>query len=103
MPTSLTVNFRCQNKNLATIPATGETPATDGVSINLQEAALPGLVPRASFQVTLPIASDTFIMGGYYTATVIDGAAPGGTSIPCPDPAAQAAPTTTAPTKLPAK
>jgi len=90
MPTSLTISFRCQNKNLASIPATGETPAMDGVSINLQEAAAAGLVPRASFQVTLPIASDTFVMGGYYTATVVDGAAPGGTSsIPCPDPAPQ--------------
>ena len=93
MATSLTINFRCQNKNLATIPATGETPATDGVSVNLQEVAALGIQPRSSLSVTLPIASDTFVMGNYYTATVVDGAVPGGTStIPCPDPAKAQAP-----------
>jgi hypothetical protein len=88
MATSLTLNFRCSTKNLTSIPATGETPASDAVNVNLQEVTLaPGFPPRSTLSVTLAMAADTFIMGGYYTVTVIDGVAPGGTSIPCPDPA----------------
>ena len=88
MATSLTLSFRCSTKNLTSIPATGETPAADAVNVNLQEVTLaPGFPPRSTLSVTLPMASDTFIMGGYYTVTVIDGVAPGGTSVPCPDPA----------------
>jgi len=102
MATSLTISFRCQNKNLASIPATGEAPATDAVSINLQEvSAAPGFSPRASFSVTLPIASDTFVMGGYYTATVVDGAAPSGAAAMSAEPAPAAA--ATVQTKIPAK
>lgn len=82
MPTSLTLSFRCSTKNLTSIPATGETPASDAVNVNLQEVTLaPGFPPRSTLSVTLAMAADTFIMGGYYTVTVVDGAAPGGASM----------------------
>jgi len=94
MPTSLALTLRCQNKSLSpggTPPIGSATP--DGVSVQLQLMAPTGAATQASCQITVPIASDTFIMGGYYAITVADGVVPGGTSVPCPDPA----PTTAAP------
>lgn len=90
MPTSLTLTLRCQNKSLSpSIPVTG-TPSAEGVNVQLQLMSAGAVATAASVQITVPMVSDTFVMGGYYAVAVTDGVAPGGTSV-CPDPVPQAA------------
>lgn len=94
MPTSLSLTLRCQNKSVSpSLPSIG-TPTPEGVNVQLQLMTAAAGASQASVQITVPIASDTFVMGGYYAVNILDGVAPGGTSVPepCPETAAARAP-----------
>lgn len=81
MPTSVVVNLRCQSKYLVAgmSPVGGGEPA-DGVSVTLNQAAATPATSTAMCTITVPIANDTFVIGNYYDATIVDGVAPVGAS-----------------------
>ena len=77
MPTSVAVNMRCFSKTLVVgVPPAGGGDPVDSVSVQLQQTVATADTSSSSCNVTLPVASDTFAIGGYYDMSIADGVAP---------------------------